>query len=139
MGLVGVTPLVATIGRQWATYLMLTGESVTATQARDLGIVLAVEPEAELHNRVLDLAARIARMPREGVVRNRRAIAAAADDAGDRAARDASLTHDPLTLNAAAAATAPDGRTFRSIIDAEGIEGMKRARLAQYTEPWLRR
>jgi hypothetical protein len=34
-------------------------------------------------------------------------------------------------------ASAPDGRTFREIIAAEGVEGLKRARAQQYREPWL--
>jgi hypothetical protein len=34
-------------------------------------------------------------------------------------------------------ATAPDGRTFRSIIASEGMAGLKAAREAQYTDPWL--
>ena len=37
----------------------------------------------------------------------------------------------------AAHAQAPDGRTFRSIIDTEGMSGVKAAREAQYADPWL--
>jgi hypothetical protein len=76
-------------------------------------------------------------MPREAVLLNRRAIDATADAAGDSAARLAALTADTLTTNRAAHATAPDGRTFRSIIDAEGMAGLKAARDAQFTQPWL--
>ncbi len=139
LGLVGATTMVPVIGRQWAKFLMFTGESISAAQACELGIVLAVEPDAELHKRVLDLAQRVARMPREGVELNRRAIDAAADTAGDAAARRAALAHDAATLSMAPHATAPDGRTFRSILDTEGMDGMKRARAQQYRDPWLRR
>jgi len=138
LGLVGASSLVPAIGRQWAKFLMLTGESLSAAQAKEIGLVLTVEPDGELHERVLELARRIARMPREATELNRRAIDAVADASGGAAARVAALAHDTVTLSMAAHATAPDGRTFRSIIEAEGLDGMKRARSAQYAEPWLR-
>ena len=49
------------------------------------------------------------------------------------------LDQDLATLLAADRAAAPDGRTFRSIIDTEGMDGLKRARAAQWDQPWLRR
>ena len=141
IGLVGASPLAPLIGRQWTKFLMMTGELITAEQARQLGLVLTVEPAGELQDRVLDLADRIARMPTTGVAANRRTIDAVADAAGDsaaRAARAAAVEHDAQTLAVADHASAPDGRTFRSIVDAEGIEGLKRARAEQYDAPWLR-
>jgi enoyl-CoA hydratase/carnithine racemase len=137
IGLVGATALTTRIGRQWTKFLTLSGESVTAEQARDLGLVLTVESDESLHDRAIDLAGRIARMPRQSVMLNRRAIDNAADAAGDAAARAIAVTNDAETLDAASLATAPDGRTFRSIIEAEGIEGLKQARKAQYDSPWL--
>ena len=117
---------------------MLTGEPITADRACSLGLVLTVEPDDELHERVLDLARRIARMPRDSVRSNRRAIDAVADASGEAAAREAAIVGDTATLSVANLATAPDGRPFRTIIDTEGVEGVKRARAAQYDEPWLR-
>jgi enoyl-CoA hydratase/carnithine racemase len=138
LGLVGAASLTSRIGRQWATFLMVTGESVTAERASEIGLVLTIEPDDELDERVRELARRISRMPRESVVLNRRTIQAAADAAGDAAARAAALDGDTVTLLASARATAPDGRTFRSIIESEGMDGLKRARAAQYDTPWLR-
>ena len=139
IGLVGASVLTPVIGRQWAKFLMLTGEPITAERAAALGLVLTVEPDDELYERTLDLARRIARMPRDSVRSNRRAIDAVADAAGDAAARNAAIAGDAATLSVADLATAPDGRTFRSVIDAEGMAGLKRARAAQWTEPWLSR
>lgn len=139
MGLVGVSPLTPVVGTQWAKFLMLTGESVDAKTAQRLGLVLSVEPRDELIARVTELATRIARMPREGVHLNRQSITAAADAAGAAAARAAAVEADAHTLDAADRAAAPDGRTFRSIIDAEGIVGLKSARLTQYSAPWCPR
>lgn len=138
LGLVGAASMTAQLGRQWATFLMLTGESIDAHQARQLGLVLTVEADSELLQRACELAQRVARMPRQATLSNRRSIQAAAEASGDAAARHAALDGDTATLLGADRATAPDGRTFREIIDSEGIEGLKRARVAQWDSPWLR-
>jgi enoyl-CoA hydratase/carnithine racemase len=137
LGLVGASSLVPVIGAQWAKFLILTGESIDARRARQIGLVLTVEPDALLRERAIDLATRIARMPRQAVLLNRRAVDAVADAAGGAAGRAAGLTADTDTLIASKFATAPDGRTFREIVAAEGVAGLKQARAAQYESPWL--
>jgi enoyl-CoA hydratase/carnithine racemase len=138
LGLVGVTALIPVVGRQWAKFLMLTGESIDAHRAERLGLVLTVEPDDELFDRAHELAVRIARMPRESVLLNRRAIEGVDDAAGRSGARAAAIELDAETLDAADRAQAPDGRTFREILETEGMPGLKQAREAQYREPWLR-
>ena len=81
MGLIGATPLVPVIGRQWAKFLIMTGELIDARQACRIGLVLAVVPDHVLVERCHDLARRLARMPPEGVTLNKRAVDAAADAA----------------------------------------------------------
>jgi hypothetical protein len=76
-------------------------------------------------------------MPREAVLLNRRTIDAVADAGGDAASRVAALAHDTVTASMATHAAAPDGRTFQSIIEASGIDGMKAAQRQQFSEPWL--
>ncbi len=137
IGLIGASPLVPIIGRQWAKFMILTGEPVGADRARELGLVLSVEADDELVPRARDLAHRLARLPREAVALNKRAVDAIADASGDAAGRDAGLARDAVTLAASARAAAPDGRLFREILAAEGVEGLKRARAQQYGEPWL--
>jgi enoyl-CoA hydratase/carnithine racemase len=138
IGLVGATALVPAIGRQWAKFLMLTGENITASRACQIGLVLTVEPDDELAPRARDLARRLARLPREAVLLNRRAIDAVAEASGDAAGRAAGLAADAVTLANSGRATAPDGRSFREIIDTEGMDGLKAARAAQYDLAWLR-
>ena len=138
IGLVGAGPLVPVVGRQWAKFLILTGELIDAARARDIGLVFAVEPADELLDRARDLARRLTRVPREASLLNRRNVDAVADAAGEAAGRTADTAHTVVTLSNSARATAPDGRTFREIIDTEGVDGMKRARAAQYDTPWLR-
>jgi enoyl-CoA hydratase/carnithine racemase len=125
------------LGRQWAKFLILTGEPIGASVARELGLVLSVERDDELLDRARELARRLARLPREAVAANKRAVDAVADAAGDESGRRAGLAQDATTLAASGRATAPDGRTFREIIESEGVDGLKRARAAQYTGSWL--
>jgi enoyl-CoA hydratase/carnithine racemase len=139
IGLIGGAPLVAQVGRQWAKFLTLTGELIDAEQARRIGLVLTVEPDDEMPERARELARRLARLPREAVLLNKRTIDAIADAAGDAAGRIAGAAHDAITLSNTPRATAPDGRTFQDIIAAEGVDGMKRARAAQFDTPWLRK
>jgi enoyl-CoA hydratase/carnithine racemase len=137
LGLVGAASLTPRLGRQWAKFLMLTGEQIDAPTARSIGLVLTVEPAEQLQTRAADLAARIARMPRKAVALNRRAIDAVADATGDAVGRSVAVERDADTLAASAWAAAPDGRTFRDIIASEGMAGLKSARAAQYEQPWL--
>jgi enoyl-CoA hydratase/carnithine racemase len=139
LGLVGVSPLITTVGRQWAKFMMFTGEALDADQARAIGIAFAVEDDDVLFERAHDLAQRLARMPTEALVLHKRGIDAVADAAGDAAARLVAAPVDALTLSNSARATAPDGRSFREIIETEGIAGLKQARSDQYDTPWLRR
>lgn len=139
IGLVGGSPLVSLVGKQWAKFLILTGEMLDAEQAHAIGLVLSVEPADELLERARELARRMARLPRDAVVLNKRTIDAIADASGDAAGRVAGSAHDAITLSNSQHATAPDGRTFREIIANEGIDGMKRAREAQFDAPWLRK
>lgn len=138
LGLVGATSLVPVVGRQWAKFMMFSGEEITAAQASQIGLVLTVEPDDELHDRVIELSRRLARLPREGLLLNKRAIDAAGEAGGDAAGRLAGLGADVVTLANSARATAPDGRTFTEIIAAEGMAGLKAARAAQYATGWLR-
>jgi len=46
--LAGATAVVPTLGRQWAKFLMITGELLNANLARWLGLVLSVERDEEL-------------------------------------------------------------------------------------------
>lgn len=139
IGLIGATALVPVIGPQWAKFLILTGEMIDAETARSIGLVLTVEPDDELVDRARDLAARLARLPREAVLLNKRAVDAVADAAGAAAGRVAGQGFDGVTLSNSARAAAPDGRTFRDIIASDGIAGLKQARAAQYDTPWMRK
>jgi enoyl-CoA hydratase/carnithine racemase len=136
IGLIGTTHLTPVIGRQWAKFLVLTGELIDARTAREIGLVMRVVPEELLYSRCEDLARRIARMPREAVALNKRSVNAVAD-AIEAPGIIAGRAHDALTLSNSGRAQAPDGRRFRDILGAEGMPGLKQARDAQWTDPWF--
>lgn len=138
IGLIGASALVPVVGAQWAKFLIMTGEIVDAETARQIGIVLAVEPVDAVHDRVLDLAHRLARLPREALLLNKRAVDAIVDASGGAAGRTAARGFDAVTLSNSHRAAAPDGRPFREIIAQEGTAGLKRARAEQYEGGWLR-
>jgi enoyl-CoA hydratase/carnithine racemase len=138
IGLVGASPLVPVVGRQWAKFLIFTGEMIGAERARDIGLVLTVEPDSELVERARDLSRRLARLPATATLLNKRAVDAIADASGEAAGRRVGAARDVITLCESPSATAPDGRTFREILDHEGMQGLKTARAAQYDTAWLR-
>jgi enoyl-CoA hydratase/carnithine racemase len=137
MGHPGATDLVPVIGPAWAKFLIMTGELIDAARAERIGLVLAVEPTEALLARTTDLAQRIARMPREGVLLNKAAINNVAEVIGRAAGRLVGRAHDAMTKSMSAAARAPDGRYFEEILKTEGVEGLKRARDLQYRDAWL--
>lgn len=133
----GATDLVPVIGAAWTKYLIYTGEMIDAARAEKIGLVLTVEPAAELLLRATDLAERLARMPREALGLNKAAIEAVLETSGRAAGRIAGRERDAITKTQASNARAPDGRTFEDILRDEGMEGMKAARSLQYSGNWL--
>jgi enoyl-CoA hydratase/carnithine racemase len=63
----GTQRLARAIGRGRAMELVLTGRRIAATEADRLGLVTVVVPAAETLTRALDLAGRIAALPRMAV------------------------------------------------------------------------
>lgn len=133
----GASELVPLIGAQWAKFLILTGEMIDARRAVDIGLVLTVEPTETVHARGEELAARIARMPREGVLLNKACIDSVAEATGRAIGRLVGRPLDAITKTMARDAIAPDGRRFEDVMRAEGMEGLKQARDLQYKTPWL--
>jgi enoyl-CoA hydratase/carnithine racemase len=133
----GASELVPVIGAAWAKFLILTGEYIDAETAREIGLVLTVEPTDRLGERATDLARRIARMPREGVLLNKACIDSMTDAMGRTVGRLVGRAHDTITKSMAAEAKAPDGRRFQDILDDEGMEALKAARDTQYQGRWL--
>lgn len=133
----GASDLVPVIGAAWTKYLIYTGEMIDAWRAEKMGLVLTVEPADQLHARTVDLAERLARMPREALHLNKACIETVMEASGRAAGRIAGRAQDAITKSMTSAARAPDGRYFEDILRAEGVAGLKSARALQYDENWL--
>ncbi|MCU1617709.1 MAG: enoyl-CoA hydratase [Frankiales bacterium] len=137
MGHPGATEIAPIVGAAWAKFLILTGELIDAHRAERIGFVLSVVPAADLEGRALDLARRVAAVPRASALMNKAAVDAMADALGRQDARRVGRAHDVTTKAAARQATAPDGRLFDDILREEGTAGLKKARDSQFTGRWL--
>ncbi len=62
------------LGPQWTKRLLFTGDTISGTEARDLGLVVATARAASLDQMVLDLAQRIALVDRDLLVGNKRVV-----------------------------------------------------------------
>ena len=74
---------VARMGLQQARRYMLTGDEFTAQQALDMGVVLEVVPDDQLHDHTMALAQRIARVPGNQLEMITWALTAVADEMYD--------------------------------------------------------
>jgi enoyl-CoA hydratase len=62
------------IGPQWTKRLLLTGDTVTGREAKEIGLVVAAVPAEELDRVVLDLADRMALIGRDLLIGNKRVV-----------------------------------------------------------------
>ena len=62
------------LGPQWTKRLVLTGDTISGTEARDIGLVVATAPADELDQVVLELAERMALIGRDLLVANKRVV-----------------------------------------------------------------
>jgi enoyl-CoA hydratase/carnithine racemase len=79
----------ALAGPTRAAELLLTGEPIEADEAREAGLVNAVVEPDHLLDAALELAGRILRHPKDGVVATKRAMVAATEDVVEAALRHA--------------------------------------------------
>lgn len=138
MGASGVDVFPFIIGIQWSKFLMLTGEIISAKKAKEIGLVLEVISQEELWPRTLDLATRIAAMPRFGVMLNKRNVDGTADMMGWAANSRFSRSHKAILEAMDEHAETADGRKLRSIMAEEGFDAFKSARDAPFSTPWIR-
>jgi enoyl-CoA hydratase len=62
------------IGPQWTKRLLLTGDTVSGSEAVSIGLAQAAFPEADLDEAVLDLASRISFVGRDLLIGNKRVV-----------------------------------------------------------------
>jgi enoyl-CoA hydratase len=74
MGVPPTNMWIYNVGPQWAKRLLLTGDTLTGREARDIGLVVATAPAEELDQVVLDLASRMALIGRDLLIGNKRVV-----------------------------------------------------------------
>jgi enoyl-CoA hydratase len=109
------------MGPRFAKEFLFLGERVGAERALALGMVNRVVPRAELEDQTLDLAGRIAVMPRLGLALTKKAVNQAEDLMGLRAGMDSvfGLHHLAHAHNAEVGADSLAGHDARSMRDAQ--------------------
>jgi enoyl-CoA hydratase/carnithine racemase len=138
-GAVGVEMLPFAVGVQWAKFLAISGEIISAGRAREIGLVLEVFPRDDFEAKVSDLARRIAAMPRHGVALNRRLINGAAVMMGWHAQRELGVALNTVTSAMVDHAQNARGQNLQRVLRDEGWAAFKEARDAAFSEPWLDR
>ncbi len=133
----GVQTLPFLVGPQWARFLAISGEVITARKAKEIGLVLEVFPEDVFQDKVYDLARRVAAMPAEGVMLNRRVINAAMMAMGWSVEQELALALNAVISAARREAKASDGRVLSAIFREDGWQAYRQARDAPFSPPWL--
>lgn len=136
-GAVGVEMLPFAVGLQWAKFLAISGEIISARKAKEIGLVLEVFPRETFEGKVDDLARRIVAMPRHAVMLNRRLINAAASMMGWGMQKQVATPLNAVTSSMTEFALAADGRNLQQVLREEGWSAFKRARDAAFAQPWL--
>ena len=124
------------VGPQWAKFLALSGEIISARKAKEIGLVLDVFPDDRMLAKAKDLARRIAAIPQPAVALQRRMVNAALDNMGWRSQKAVANA-----LNALQAANRNEhrdreGRRFVDLQETDWAE-FKRARDRPFEPPWL--
>ena len=117
------------VGPQWAKRLLLTGDTITGTQAVDIGLVIATAPPEELDAAVSDLANRIALVARDLLVANKRVV-----NMGIELMGRAQLQKF-AALNDAIGHRAPEALAFSERISEVGLREAVRERDAAFDPP----
>jgi enoyl-CoA hydratase/carnithine racemase len=136
-GAVGIEMLPFFVVPQWAKFLALSGELITARRAKEIGLVLEVFPRETFEEKVNDLARRVVSMPRHGVMLNRRLLNGAMTMMGWLAQKELAQATNTITNAMVDEAVAADGRKLMDILRTEGWQAFKDARDAPFAEPWL--
>lgn len=109
-------------GPQWAKRLLLTGDTVTGTEAQAIGLILKAVPGEDLENEVVALAGRMAKIDPDLLSANKRIVNLAMELMGARTLQRLAVENDVRGHNSRAA----DG--FRASVAEKGLKATLRAR-----------
>jgi enoyl-CoA hydratase/carnithine racemase len=137
MGSAGASVMPFHIGPQWAKYLILTGEAISAQRAKDIGLILEVVDHDQLESRVLALAQHIANMPARAVQLNKKQVDATMDIIGWSANEVYTRSQTAIIDDAAKDAKNVEGEVLMHVLRDRGVQAFVEARDKGLDKPWL--
>ncbi len=117
------------VGPQWTKRLLLTGDTLTGAQAKEIGLVVATAPAEELDGAVLKLANRMALIGRDLLVANKRVVNTGVELMGR------AQLQKFAALNDAIGHRAPEALAFSERIGEIGLRQATRERDAAFDPP----
>jgi len=117
------------VGPQWTKRLLLTGDTLTGVEAAAIGLALVAVPAADLDAYALALAARMALVPRELLVANKRVVNEGVELMGRAELQHVSARRD------AAAHQGTEVRAFSARVAEIGLREAVRERDARFADP----
>ncbi len=117
------------LGPQWTKRLVLTGDTLSGTEARDIGLVVATAPAEALDDVVLGLARRMALIGRDLLVANKRVVNMGVELMGR------SQLQRFAALNDAIGHRSPEAMAFSEHIAEVGLRQAVRDRDAPFDRP----
>jgi enoyl-CoA hydratase len=117
------------VGPQWTKRLLLTGDTISGSQARELGLVMTTAPADDLDVVVLELAQRMALIGRDLLIANKRVVNMGIELMGR------SQLQRFAALNDAIGHQAPEARAFSERITDVGLREATRERDARFDSP----
>jgi enoyl-CoA hydratase len=110
------------VGPQWAKRLLLTGDTISGTEAAAIGLALVAVPAEELDDYTLALATRMSHVGRELLVANKRVLNEGIELMGR------TQLQRFAAMNDAVAHRSPDARAFSARAAAVGLKAAVRER-----------
>lgn len=117
------------VGPQWTKRLLLTGDTLTGTQAKQIGLVVATAPAEGLDGAVLELANRMALIGRDLLVANKRVVNTGVELMGRAQLQRFAAVNDAIGHRA------PEALAFSQRIDEIGLRQATRERDAAFDPP----
>lgn len=117
------------VGPQWTKRLVLTGDTLTGTEARDIGLVVDTAPADQLDSVVLELARRMALIGRDLLIANKRVVNMGVELMGR------SQLQRFAALNDAIGHRAPEAKAFSDHIADVGLRQALKDRDAPFAGP----
>ena len=138
-GMGGIGTAIHSVGPQWAKFLILTGEEISAERAERIGLTLMTVKPEDLVETCVRIGERTAAMSPHVVALNKRHVNAELDALGWYASRDTSSLLYSVMNASLSRVSDSEGNPLFEILANEGLRGFIRARDREFKDrllPW---